>query len=1293
LLLGALIIVIAGIGAWLTASTSGLKWLGSAVSHLSTGNISLEGLDGKLSQSIKADVVRFTRDDLLVVARGVQLNWQPDALLSKQLKIVDLTAEDVEIISPPSPEPSSLPDNLELPLSLLVQKVDIGALRVLHEKGGAPVFGATEIHARLESDGQTHQLSELRANLEFGKLIASGQLEGVTPFTLLAQAKLAGVAIPVVTETSEALEAQISAIITGNLEQLDVKLEGNGAGLSAKGEAQLHPYAPFIVAGLRLSASGLDPHVFSPAAPKASLTLQTDLRENAAGQLEGSLIVKNSRPAALDQGGLPLLEMRAHPILSAQLLQLDDLTLVAPGDGSISGNLAWQHEQGAMSADLLINRLNPARVDTRLRAANLNGKVKLSGDAKNQQGILSLRDRDRALHFDAHMARMNDNLMLEKMQLKHGRAILAGKGKLGLSVPRPFVFEGRLQHFDVSVLAQTPRTDLNATLKLVGELEPGAAEGTAGTARFTMTNSRVAEQPVSGSGRIEFEGVARAKGEVELRVGINQLIASGGFGRKGDQLRLALAAPALEQIKHGYSGSLTVEALLASQFANFKESSFVWPDMTFNAEGENLSFPGEHHLGGFAANGALQGEAITLKLTATDYGMQAKKRLENMKLEVEGRRSRHDIRVNARLDDKQNLVLRAMGELTRPIGQWQDMQWLGELSEFSATGRFPVHLEDAAPLKISSEQVSLGMTKLAIAGGKAQISETEWNSRKWSTKGHFSGVRLRPGSDAAKGEEMPEATNEALRLGGGWDITAGDQLKGALSVRRESGDWVLPGDQPLPLGLQTFQFVAHAADGRFAGELKARGKRLGEANAHIAMPITKSAESAMKWTVLPDAALTGHILVNMDDISWAGPALDTHDNNIRTGGKLHLRADVIGTYGAPRLKGQIRGDDLAVALLDQGVRLEKGKLAASFDQESLRMDVLDFTAPHLPLPDDPLVKNVELAKGPGRLHASGVMDLTGERGSLEITVNLVPLAQRPDRWIIASGNGRASLENNTLTLKGGLAADAGLLAQPAAGHPQLPDDVIVTDRTAPDQQRPERRGLRIDTEASLDLGERFYIRASGLEGRLAGQLHLRGEPGQKLRATGTITARETNFEAYGQRLAVERGIVNFQGPIDDPGLNVLALRKGLPVVAGVEVTGSVRHPKVRLVSTPAVPDLEKLSWIALGRAPGGKADASLLLAAAGSILGGQSGGVTDKISQALGVDELSIRQAGSDALMGQIGVIGKRLSKRAYLSYEQGMTAVVGVTKLTYTLTPHITLVTRAGFDNAIDVLYTLRFD
>src|SRR5687768_11235624 len=196
LLLAVLIMMVAGAGVWLATTKSGLRWLGSTVSYLSAGNISFEGLDGKLSELVSADTVRFTSDDLFVVARNVRLNWKPDGLKSGQLEIIALTAGDVEIVSPPSSKPSSPPDNLELPLSLLVQKVDICALRLLHEKGGTPVFAATDLTAQLKSDGRTHEFSELRASLEFGKLIASGRIEGVRPFDLRADAKLAGISIP-----------------------------------------------------------------------------------------------------------------------------------------------------------------------------------------------------------------------------------------------------------------------------------------------------------------------------------------------------------------------------------------------------------------------------------------------------------------------------------------------------------------------------------------------------------------------------------------------------------------------------------------------------------------------------------------------------------------------------------------------------------------------------------------------------------------------------------------------------------------------------------------------------------------------------------------------------------------------------------------------------------------------------------------------------------------------------------------------------------------------------------------
>lgn len=1291
LLLAVFIMMMIGTGAWLTTSTSGLRWLGSTVTHFSKGDISFEGLDGKLSGSISAHALRFANDDLLVVAREVQLHWQPGALMSGLLEITALTAREIEVISPPSAEAKSLPENLESPFRASIRKLSIGTLHVLNREGGKPDFAATELAASMESSGRTHQVSNLGMSLEFGRLTASGQMEGVRPFDLSARIELAGLAL---SDAPGAPQAHISGIIFGSLAQLDVRASGDGAGLTGGGEAQLRPYAPFKVARLRLSVKGLDPHVFSSDAPKASLALQADLSENAAGQLEGNLTGKNSAAAPLDQGGLPLLEVSAHPILSAELFQLDQLKLVMQGGGTISGSTGWQHKQGMATADLVVSRIDPAKLDTRLRPATINGTMRLSGDAKGQRGVLALRDRK--LQMDVVFAKAGDVLTLDKIHLGHGRSALMGHGKLGLNTQRPFSFEGSLHHFDVSAFAQSPRTNLNATLKLAGELESEPAGGPAGNVHFRMGNSRIAEQPVTGNGRVEVvnldltAGRAAGNGEIELRLGVNQLTVRGGFGRKGDQLQLGLAAPALAQIGYGLGGSLAAQALLETGSASFGQTSLALPDMSFNIKGKELAFPGDHNLGSFAANGALQGDAIALKISLTDYGTKKKTRMQSLQLEVEGLTRQHGLRAVARVGDDQNLVLKASGGLRNASWRWQDARWLGELSELAATGQLPFHLTTAAALEASSTHFSLGTAKFAVAGGNVQIGELQWTPQKWGSKGHFSGIGLRPGARTMDGGG--EESSETLRLGGEWDIASAAQLRGSLRVAHESGDWVLRGDPPFPLGLQTLELVARAVDGRVTGELKARGKHLGVSNASITVPITRSDSAPLNWTVLPNAALSGGISVDMEDISWAGIAFD-NSNNLRTQGRLAVQADLVGTFDAPRLKGRLRGDDLGLALLDQGVRLEHGTLSARFDQESLHMDTLDFMAPHQPLPADPLVKNLKLEKGPGRLQASGVMDLTGKRGNLEIIASLLPLAQRPDRWIIASGNGRATLENNTLTLRGMLAADAGLLAQPTAGRPHLPDDVVVIGRSSSDRPQSDRQGLRIDMEAILDLGERFYIRASGLEGRLDGKLSLRGEPGQPLRAIGTITARDTKFEAYGQNLTVERGIVNFQGPIDDPALNVLARRKGLAVEAGVEVTGSVRQPRVRLVSTPDVPDLEKLSWIALGRAPGGKADASLLLAAAGSIMGGQSGGVTEKISRALGVDELSIRQSGADALTGQVGVVGKRLSDRAYISYEQGLMAMTGLTKLTYNLTNKITLVTRAGIDNAIDVLYTLRFD
>lgn len=1254
-----LLFIVAALSAgsvWLLATSSGLQWLATMTSRSSGGALTLQGMSGTLLGPMGARTLIYSDGDMRVTIHDIRLDWRPAELLSRRLDIAALTLQSVEVLSPPSDEPLLLPQDLRLPLSLSLSlgKLGIGSLQVFSQAGGEPGFTATRLTAKLESNGHQHRLSELRASLKYGELSASAQMDGTRPFALQAQADLAG---------HGSKPARIAVNASGQLENITLKAQGSGAGLSGQGEALLRPFTPFPLAELILAVNGLDPRAFSPDAPQASFSLQSQLRQNAPSQLEGDVTVKNASPAPLDRGGLPLHEIQSRATISADKLQLDALNLTLTGGGRISGHITWQLKQATGAADLTISHLDPSALDTRLRPARLAGKATLSGDFQSQQGLIALRDRK--LSLDASLMRSGDTLTLDRLRLSHGQAAFTGQGQLGFGGERPFAFKGKLQHFDLSAFLQAPQSDLNATLELAGELTPQAS----GTLSFALANSQLADQIVSGGGQIGFSGMNQFRGKAELRLGDNRLNAQGAYGTPGERLELALAAPALAQLGHGFGGALNAYAMLAGSTAK--------PEIAFEVKGSQLMLPGEHHLASLSAGGSLRGEAVNFNLDATGYQGATEVLLQNLTLAIQGSRSHHELNAKAHLGNDAALDLHASGGLSDTARGWGNVQWQGVLSKFSATGQIPFRLLAAAPVMLGREHISLGKAEFAVAGGRVHLSTTEWATGNWSSRGSFSGIGLRPGGITTENDHV-------LRLAGEWDVSAAPNLAGKLRIRRESGDWVLPGDQALSLGMQDLQLDAQASDNHLSAELKARGTRLGDWNANIALPLTRRGSA---WTVRPEAPLNGKITVRVPDLSWVGPALDS---NIKSSGHLSLAANITGTFSQPHLHGQLSGNDLAVALLDQGIRLQKGRLAARLDQTRLHIDQFSFVAPHHPPPRDRLLSGLKLAKEPGNISLSGMIDPLGKRGNLELSATRLPLAQRPDRWIIASGQGRISFEQDTLTLSGKITADAGLISQAAAGRPELAVDVVIIGR-----QKPVREGPHIRIDTILDLGEQFYLRASGLESRLAGQIHLRSTAGQPLRATGTIATHNATFKSYGQNLVVERGIVNFHGSLDNPGLNVLALRKNLPVEAGVTVTGTVRHPVVRLVSTPNVPDPEKLSWIVLGRAPdAGGTDASLLLTAAGSILGGQSGGITGQLAQALGVDELSLNQAqDGDPLTSQIVTIGKRLSARAFLSYEQGLTGEAGTTKLTYSLTPRISIVTRAGFDNAIDVLYTFHFD
>lgn len=1257
--------LLAGAAGWLLNSGAGLRWAVSTLETASAGAVLIDGAEGRLTGPLRIAALDLAFGGKRLAARDLSIDWRPLALLAGRLELARVAAGSVDLLLPPDPAPLARPDDLRLPLAVRVDALEVDVLRTRAAPDAAATTAARRLSARLDSDGRRHRLHALSASLEAGELGMAGELDGAAPFALQASATLAGNGEPAL---------RLAATAGGTLENIDLQLTSRSEALPARGEARLTPFAAFPLAALRLTASDLDPRAFSAAAPRARLTLSADLQSTGQGALAGPLTVGNAAPAPLDRDGLPLVALATRLTLARDALRCDDLQATLAGGATLGGHadLHWNEAGGGLpqgSADLVARKLDPAALHTALRPARLDGRLRLTGDGDAQHAVLALRDG--ALRIDAQLTQRARRLTLDSVRLTRGAAELAGSGTLALDAPHAYRFAGELRRFDLAAFVEAPSSNINASLETSGRLAPQPA----GSLRFAIgEDSRFAAQPLAGQGQLEFVGTRRASGSIRLRLADSRLDLEGGLGGARDVLHLALKAPTLARHGFGLAGALDLRATLAGTPAR--------PELTLHARARALALPGGHRLASLDAEGSLQGDDIALTLTADDYRQDGMQRLSRLRVALAGLRQKHRLLAEARLAGADALRLVASGGLREDARNWRDSAWRGTLDELVADGALPFALQAPASLTLERRRVTLGAATVALADGRVQLAESEWTPERWRSRGSFAGLALRPGGLGVGGGES------VLRLAGDWSLSGTDRLEGRLSLRRESGDWTLPGYLPRALGLQELRLDAHSEGQQVVAELRARGSRIGNWQVRAALPLARdSGGRGAGWRILPTAPLSGSVRVVVPDLSWVGPAIDS---NLTSGGRLEVDGELVGTLQAPRTRGHLRGGNLAVALLDQNVALQQGTLDARFDQEQLRIERLEFQAPHAPPARAARQAGLSATQAPGRLSASGTFDLARRSGRIEAEIARLPLAQRPERWIVASGKGSASFAGDLLTLAARIVADAGFLAQSAAAHPQLSDDVRIVGRAAP-----ARRGPRVDSEIAFDLGERFHLRADGLEARLSGVVRLRGEPGRPLRASGAIATHDGIFEAYGQRLSVERGIVNFQGALDNPGLNVLAVRKGLAVEAGVAVSGTVQRPVVRLVSTPAVPDPEKLSWIVLGRVPdAGGTDASLLLTAAGAILGGQGDGITGQLAQALGVDELALRQArDGDPLASQILTLGKRLSARAFLSYEQGLSAAAGVMKLSYTLTPRVSVVTRAGADNALDLFYTFSFD
>lgn len=1293
---------------WLIFTPAGLHWLLATASQATRGALTFSDVSGSLHHTFHAGTIAYKSDNLKAEVEGVTFRWQPQRLLTGNLHIEALLIRSAEIHSTASEkqEPATLPESLSLPVSAVIEKLGIRSLKTYTSGNDRPDIAINDLALRLDSDGKRHYLKTLALDLGWGKIAGNLEIGVHSPFELTSRLVFYNWANATHTDASGPGYAAIH--LNGNLQQIKAALTVKDGKLAGNGSFTINPFAALPLLNATIVLSGMDPHIFSPDFPKADLNLNSQLEQKQAGRLTGFLTAGNALARPLDKEGIPLKDARMLLDLTSDKIQLSNIALrlsdQEPWSGSLSGEATWQISTKTGQADIRVQQLNPAHLKSSLRPARLAGNLHFEGDGQSQHGRIGLHDEALHLNMDMVLTRVDSLISVEKLDLARGDSKLSGHGTLQLDQSQPFTFEGLLKQFDTSAFADMPPSDLNAEFNLTGQLVPQPVA----SIRLAFERSHFASQPVAGQAGFVLQQPGHLRSDTRLRLGDNQLEVKGALGNPGDHLVMTLSAPKLTQIGFGLQGDIHSRI----EFSGAMDH----PEVAFEINSTHfgyLSHHEEHRLVHLNARGSLQKTALQLDLKTGEYRKNDQPYLQKLLLGLTGTRSQHQLILTSRIDPATEIQFQARGGLNIRSGEASQPQWDGVIEKLAMTGAVPLNLVTQPDIHIGPEAAALGRTRITVAAGEIDIHDASWTPRQWSTQGNFTGIALRSGGLSSK--EVPENA-DPLKLGGHWQFSMNKQLTGRLQVQREKGDFILPTETPFALGLQTFMLNLQAENNDLNGQLAIRGKQVGEAAVRISAPLQSTGSA---WEIRKNAPLKGDMQLNLPDLAWVGKALN---DNLRSEGRIAAQASLAGTLDQPQLQGSVTGDELAIAMLDQGLQLKDGKLVLGFNQDRLQLETFSFIAPLEKPSKDRLLKNLKLSRKTGQINAYGSFDLHDRQSSLAIELDHLPVAQQEDRWIVVSGNSQIRFREQALDIIGKIVTDAGFIRQPAAGRPGLADDVIISGKNESGSESPK---LKVNLDATLDLGEQFFLRASGLEGRLAGQLHLSSKPEQLLSAIGTIATRDTRFEAYGQRLQVRRGIVNFDGPLDNPGLNILAIRSnqqsdsgddssdvidqpsqdssinalavrgGIRVEAGVEITGTVKHPKIKLVSQPEVPDSEKLSWIVLGR-PADKSglDSALLLNAASSILGGTDEGVLANITQGLGVDDFSIRQQAGGSLTDQVGSVGKRLSSRAYLSYERGLTsASAGVAKLTYSLFPHISVVTRAGDDSAVDLFYNFQFD
>ena len=608
------------------------------------------------------------------------------------------------------------------------------------------------------------------------------------------------------------------------------------------------------------------------------------------------------------------------------------------------------------------------------------------------------------------------------------------------------------------------------------------------------------------------------------------------------------------------------------------------------------------------------------------------------------------------------------------------------------------------------------LTSPAQAGASTALlawQPVHWRPGEFTTAGKLTGLPMAWLTVLAGPQMASMGLSGNLVFDADWDARLTDTLRLKASLARSSGDITLQaeaaqvGAARIAAGVKQARLSLESAGDDVTLALRWDSERAGSADGQLKTTLRRATAADQGtgntndialggWLWPLNAPLAGQLRAQLPRIGvWS--ALAPPGWRIR--GSLGGNMAIQGTRAAPQLTGELQANDLALRSVVDGIEFGNGRLRAQLD--GTRMVIQEFTL-----------------QGAGPKGTGGTLTAQGEalwqdgkpRVALSARLDRLRASIRTDRQITLSGDLQAALEGKLTQFGGKLKVDQARIVLPEESTPALGDDVIVrsaagsTRGAVPDPKasaaqaapaKDGRQALRLNV--ALDMGQDFRVQGKGMDTLVRGTLALSGESLTEPRLVGTVNTFGGQYRAYGQRLDVEQGLLRFTGAIDNPSLDILAIRPNLSQRVGVQILGTALLPRVRLYAEPELPDAEKLSWLVLGRSSStGGGEAALLQQAALTLFGNKTGGMSGGLAASLGLDDLSFRGSSSnaDGTTSQSAVtLGKRFSSNFYASYERTISGALGTLYIFYDLSQRFTVRAQAGQQSAVDLIFTVPYD